>query len=150
MSTPSKRPVFPVLIGLGLTAFTPGASGAQSYAQQVWDQLQSRYQDVTRLGDYTLMNYVMGKLNDDAKDTWTFPLSSSTAYVLTAACDNDCSDIDLRVTDPSGGVVVEDVQRNDFPVVAFIPPRSATYTIEITMYACRSNPCYFGFGIFQR
>ena len=134
---------------LALLAAAPGAASAQSYAQQVWDQLQRVY-DIAAGEDYTLQNYIIGALNDDGTDSWTFPLDAGTSYLITGACDTDCSDLDIVVTDENGNTVAQDQTTDDIPVVQFTTRGSGRHTVEITMYACSANPCYFGFGIFER
>jgi hypothetical protein len=138
-----------LLFALVLCAGTAAPASAQSYAQQVWNQLQRVY-DVADGNAYSLRNYIIGKLNNGARDTWTFTLEANTSYLITGACDNDCSDLDIFINDPSGTQVAKDDTADDIPVVRFDTRGAGRYTVEIRMYACSANPCYFGFGIFQR
>jgi hypothetical protein len=137
--------------GLVLALAAPTTLSAQSYAVQVWDQLQLHYKTISKNdNDWYLRNYVMGKLRDDGDDTWTFYFDKNQAVIITAACDNDCSDIDLKVTDENGTVLAEDDKKDDTPVLAFRPSAEGRLTIKVHMEACSDNPCYFGFGIFQK
>ncbi len=122
----------------------------QDYADFVWRQLQDQYDVVTTLGDYRLLNYIMGAMNEDATESWTFPLIANTDYVITGACDVDCSDIDIVVKDAFGNEVNSDRLTDDQPIVEFVASQQGEYTIEIKMFSCAVEPCYFGFGIFQR
>ena len=126
------------------------AVNAQSYANQVWDQLQEHYDYVSEYEDYYLVNYIIGAIDDGESDTWNFPFESSNDYIITAACDYDCSDIDITIQDSYGNVIAEDVETDDQPFVEFSPRSSGVYEIVIEMYECSANPCYFGFGVFVK
>ncbi len=133
-----------------ITILLPYAAHAQSYAQQVWDQLQAQYVSVSENGEYELINYIVGTLDDGTTDTWNFPFNVNVSYVITAACDNDCSDIDVTIKDNYGNILQEDTRTDDQPYVEFSPSASGIYQIEVNMYSCSENPCYFGFGVFQK
>ena len=93
--------------GLVLALVAPRTLSAQTYAVQVWDQLQLHYKTISKNdSDWYLRNYVMGKLQDDKDDTWTFYFDKNANVIITAACDNDCKDIDLKVTDDDNNVLV--------------------------------------------
>ena len=141
-----------ILAGLAsllfVATFAQQAVG-QTYAQQVWDQLKVHYA-AANLDDYYLENYILGKLSDDTSESWTFSMDASTDYVLTGACDNDCSDIDLLILNADGETVEEDTEEDDTPVVFFSPKKDGRYTVRVKMYACSDEPCYFGFGLFYK
>jgi hypothetical protein len=124
-------------------------ASAQTYAQQVWTQLQRVY-SVANANDYTLRNYILGHLDQGATDSWTFPLRANTEYIVTGACDNDCSDLDIFIKNAGGTEVARDETADDIPVVRFRTGAAGRYTVDVKMYACSSAPCYFGFGVFQR
>jgi hypothetical protein len=145
------RRTTPVVLASLLLVSAPRALTAQTYAQQVWDQLQTHYKTIAKnSSDWYLRNYVMGKLKEDGTDSWTFYFDASNSSILTAACDNDCKDVDMVIKDEDDKVVGKDTKDDDTPVIAFKPDESGKYTIEITMVKCKNDPCYFGFGIFQK
>lgn len=122
---------------------------AQSYAETVWTQLQHVYSAVNE-NDYRLENYIIGRLDDSATDSWSFQLSAGTTYMVIGACDEDCSDLDIAVRDEAGDVVAQDNLDDDAPVVTFTPSRSGRFSIRTSMYECNASYCYFGFGLFKR
>ena len=122
----------------------------QDYADFVWQQLQDQYVAVAALGDYELRNYIMGAMTEDATESWSFPLFANTDYIITGACDVDCTDIDIVVQDAYGNEVNADRLSDDQPIVEFMASQQGEYTVEIKMFSCAVEPCYFGFGIFQR
>ena len=132
---------------LALLWVLPVGLNAQSYVQPVWDQLQSQYEVADEYG-YSTMNYVIGKINDDAEDSWTFYFDRDMDYIISAVCDNDCSDIDMVLSNDKGKEVASDTESDDTPVLEFSPPKSGSYKIVIKMYECSTNPCYYGIGIF--
>ncbi len=146
-----KKTLLIVLLLIAQAAWLPGLVHGQSYAQQVWDQLQSHYTTISELGgEYALQNYVMGSIGAGEDDLWTFYFVEGTEYIISAACDNDCTDIDVKILNEDGGVVQEDTKDDDPPIVVFTPKVSASYKVEVKMYTCSEEPCYFGFGIFRR
>ena len=114
------------------------------YDQLIWDL---GYYD--NLG-YTFLNFIFGKLDDDGEDTWTFYLSRRTDYIVSGACDNDCNDLDLRLKTASGTVVDRDEEPGYWPEVSVTPTRSQSYSIEVEMYDCDSEPCYYGIAVFEK
>lgn len=145
------HPLTPSLwIVVVLLLLSPSRTEAQPYAQQVWDQLQAQHEIVTKQGDFILRNYILGNLDQGDKDTWSFYFDENLEYLVSAACDADCSDIDVKIKNEAGEVVVEDTLEDDQPIVSFTPSVSGTYDVEIGMYKCADEPCYFGFGIFWK
>ena len=139
----------PLLAACALLGATASRTEAQSYAQQVWAQLQSAFEAVSE-DDYALHYYIIGALDGSATDSWSFNLTKGTQYLVIGACDTDCSDIDITVKDADGDVVGSDTTDDDVPVVRFTATSNSTYTIDTKMYTCTSNPCFFGFGIFRQ
>jgi len=90
-----------------------------------------------------------GALAQGGKDQLTIELDSGGSFSFLAVCDSDCSDIDLRVYDPSGNLVGEDVLLDDYPVVSFTAARSASYTVEVIMATCTQSPCFYAVGTFE-
>jgi hypothetical protein len=89
-------------------------------------------------------------MNQGATDRWTFRFDQGSEYGITGACDEDCSDLDIVVEDANGNVMASDEADDDFPVVFFTPRSGGNYTVNVKMYSCSQQPCYFGFGVFNR
>jgi hypothetical protein len=123
---------------------------AQSYATQVWTLLQKAYGEALESSSFELNNYIIGKLANRATDTWTFPLARGKEYLIIGVCDNDCADVDLVVQDGNGNVIVRDEEVDDTPVTQFRVTSSGRFTVAVTMADCRSEPCFFGFGLFEK
>ncbi|MFQ5529939.1 MAG: hypothetical protein ACE5FP_06260 [Gemmatimonadota bacterium] len=136
-----------VAVALMFALSSPPPVQAQSSANVVWTQMQSAY-TAANLNGYTLRNYVIGRLDPSASDTWTFPLRAGKEYVIVGACDEDCTDVDVTVTQGSAQVA-SDVTTDDHPVVGFTAGKGGVHEIVIKMYSCDASFCYFGFGLFE-
>jgi hypothetical protein len=60
-------------------------------------------------------------------------------YRIIAAGDNDTKDLDLRIVDPDGKVVVADTTTFRDAEVTFRPARRQNYTIELRLYDSNDN-----------
>lgn len=135
---------------LAISLYPPYSADAEEdhldivYDQLIWDV---GYYDDLR---YTFVHFIFGKLDDDGEDAWTFTLSRRTDYVVSGACDNDCNDLDLRLKTSSGTVVDRDEEPGYWPEVSVTPSRSQTYTVEVEMYDCDVDPCYYGIALFEK
>jgi hypothetical protein len=86
----------------------------------------------------------MPKGDKTGKEQWlsvlvATKLSPGKTYRIIAAGDNDTIDLDLRILDPSGAVVVEDNLVTREPQVTFTPAREQDYTIQLRLYHSRDN-----------
>lgn len=68
-------------------------------------------------------------------------VSGKYAYQFTALCDEDCSDVDLRIYDDNGNLVDSDIATDDLPVVSISPRWSAKFKVVATMIKCSREPC---------
>ncbi len=50
---------------------------------------------------------VYGSLNDDATASHEMTVVGGVQYVLFGACDNDCSDVDLKIFDTAGNLQMQ-------------------------------------------
>ncbi len=122
---------------------------AQSYTEIVWTQIQNSFDSASDDG-YGMKNYIIGAINEDEDNTWTFYLESGTDYLFRGFCDEDCNDLDLYLYDADGDELDSDIEDDDFPIIYFTPYRTGRYQIEVSMYACEVEPCYWGLAIFQQ
>ena len=125
------------------------ASYAQSYAETVWSQIQNFYDEMSD-ENYTVKNYIIGTIGEDDENSWTMYLSSSDEYVFGGFCDEDCDDLDLYLYDEDGNEIDNDTEEDDFPVITFSPRESGRYKIEVAMYSCSVEPCYFGLSVLEK
>ena len=138
--------VMPYILIL-VSALLSSTAYAQSYADTVWTKLQEWYEDYSGDG-YSVENYVVGKLDEGETDSWSFWLGGGNNYTIIGVCDEDCGDIDLAIYDDGDALVDEDVLEDDYPIVSVSPTSDELFTVDVDMYECDVEPCYFGIAIF--
>jgi hypothetical protein len=84
--------------------------------------------------------------------TWNVPaqLNAGVDYRVVGVCDRDCADLDLIVFDEQGATVTQDTSTSSQPVVAIQPGYSGTFTIQVLMYNCSVEPCYYAIALYGR
>jgi hypothetical protein len=90
-----------------------------------------------------------GSLTQGERESISLTLGAGLDFAIVGLCDNDCSDLDLRLYDQSGAEVDADIETDDSPVVELTPRSSGTYRVEIVMVSCSVSPCYYGLGVFS-
>ena len=143
------RSLFAVVTIVLAAMALPRQAQSQDAAGLVWTQLEAVYEWVDGQGYYT-ENYLIGKLDEDETDTWTMPLDGGNEYIIIGACDGDCGDLDIVILDENDDEVARDTATDDVPVVELDLKDGGMYQIQVTMYSCSIEPCYFGLGIFYR
>ncbi len=91
-----------------------------------------------------------GSLDASENESITLSLQSGTDYMFVGACDQDCSDLDLRLYDPNGNEIDEDIELDDTPIVDVSSSRSGSYRLQVIMVSCSTEPCFYGVGIYGR
>jgi hypothetical protein len=130
---------------------TPQAGVAQGrWGTQVRTQLDRAGSILSGKGYEMTHELYTGSLRADEAESVTLTLHAGTAYALVGVCDNDCSDLDLRLFDADGDQVDSDVQRDDTPIVQVTPRETAQYRVKAIMAACRTSPCFYGIGVFGK
>jgi hypothetical protein len=85
-----------------------------------------------------------GRANEHPVD-----LERTDVYILRAFCDNDCSQLDLSLTDAQGNVIARYSGTDDAPFLTFEGKRGRYYA-RVTMTSCGIPPCAYGIRIFER
>jgi hypothetical protein len=139
------------LLTLTAGALAPGLAFAQnSYQQTVNRRLAAFAQVITPRGYAPQGPPLTGSLADDTQQGMLVSLSAGVRYVIAGACDEDCSDFDLRILAPDGAMLDEDVETDDRPVLEFTAPVTGQYRLMAMMPGCSTSPCYWGAQIFGR
>jgi hypothetical protein len=83
---------------------------------------------------------------------WNVPAEMHVGYEyqIVGVCDRDCTDLDLRLFDGNGGLIIEDTAVSNQPNVGVIPTTSGMFTIQVHMYACTVAPCYYAVALYAR
>lgn len=110
---------------------------------------QLRYQQRQLRGNYDMDDYFIGSLYEGDSHYLTADLNGRDTIVITGVCDQDCSDLDLIIRDEWGDVLDRDQLVDDEPVLHFRPPYAGEFEIEVVMYSCDVEPCWFGVALFS-
>ena len=137
------------VLSIALLLLSVNYINAQSYTDVVWDQIQEAYSSASDDG-YSMKNYIIGATDEDEDNSWTFYLNSENEYLIKAFCDEDCDDLDLYLYDEDGDELESDELEDDYPIIYFSPRYSGRYEIEVSMYSCAVEPCYWGLSIFLK
>lgn len=87
-------------------------------------------------------------LYDDGVEDYFLTLYSGTAYKISAVCDEDCNDLDIRLYDQNGNLIDSDTDNDSMPVVEVSPKWTGRFKLRVTMCDCDVEPCKIGIGIF--
>ncbi|MGF1536716.1 MAG: hypothetical protein ACFB4J_09585 [Elainellaceae cyanobacterium] len=116
---------------------------------QVDHQLNDAQAVLEQEGYVQVKRYVDTRgLGETESHQWDLQLDVGHSYVVTAVCDSDCADLDL-VWYESGSEVVRDTESDAYPILT-VSPSVGAQQMEVTMYGCEVEPCYYGFGVFRR
>jgi hypothetical protein len=148
MPTRTLKALTLTFVALLALAARPSDARAQEHAELVWKQLMSAYTSANGAG-FGSLNYIVGRMGEGKTDSWTLNFEKGTTYRIHGSCDKDCSDLDIEILDGST-VIEKDVLEDDQPIVSFTPKASGQLRVKVTMAKCSDEPCFFGFGIFQK
>jgi len=119
------------------------------FQRQVDSQLDDA-QAVLEQEGYTQVNRYIDSsgLSETESHQRELQLDASYDYVITAVCDSDCADLDL-VLSTSGNEVARDTESDAYPILS-LRPNATAHQIEVIMYGCEAEPCYYGFSVFRQ
>jgi hypothetical protein len=126
----------------------PALAQTDEYRQQLESQLSAAREIAESENLGVVAGPFFGSLAEDATDTFTLSVEKGRTYQIVGVCDNDCSDLDIRLKNNRGEVIGEDELDDDAPVVELVPTISGRVTIEVEMFACSSAPCYFAVEVY--
>jgi hypothetical protein len=94
-------------------------------------------------------NTLVDHLGEGQYQFVTAYLTAGTSYMIVGACDEDCTDLDFTLYDPSWNYLAEDTGPDAVPAIIVTPRISGTYRLKVKMYGCYQDPCYWGVGIYR-
>lgn len=125
------------------------ASAQNQYEQQVLTQLDNVGERFTDAG-YDIVVRKGDSLKGSETKRYTVNLNQGTTYVLVGVCDVDCSDLDLTLFDDMSNLIVEDTLVDDAPVIEFEVLESGQFSLDVMMYECSADICYYGVALFEQ
>ena len=91
-----------------------------------------------------------GTVGSGASDINTVNLEAGVEYAIIAVCDEECTDIDLRISDRADATLAEDVNPDDNPIIEFTAPSSGAYQLDMIMFSCGADSCGWAGQILKR
>lgn len=72
-------------------------------------------------------------------------------YMVYAACDFACGDIDLVMLDKDGEIIDSDDGEDDVPMVAVVPDATGDQlNLRIEMQGCGQDKCVWALGVYEQ
>jgi hypothetical protein len=131
------------------------ASAAPLHAQTEWEQqVRERLRGAERMladsGYQQVAELQIGELPRRDRTDHTVNLQAGGHYFIVAACDDDCSDLDLQLLDAEGVAVAEDVGDDPLPAIAITAARQGPHAVRVVMVGCSTEPCVYGLVTYAR
>ena len=141
-----------VAVTAGALLFAPPTVSAQAnqWTRVVKAQIREHSSFLTDRGYELATDVYQGSLHERESEYLEATLHAGTQYAFLGVCDQDCTDIDLRLFDPDGDETDNDIGTDDWPVVKVTPQVTGKYKIKVIMVACKTSPCFYGVGEFTK
>ncbi|HEX2076393.1 MAG TPA: hypothetical protein VHG08_01755 [Longimicrobium sp.] len=141
-----KLSLFAVAAAACALASTP----AQAQPEVVTDQLESAASMMAEDGFLPADEPVTGTLAQGDDEEFELDLQAGVSYFIVGVCDNDCSDLDLVLTDEGGDEVDSDRKLDDIPMLVLEAERTGSYVLSVQMATCDASRCHYGVRVFQQ
>lgn len=129
-----------VLLSLPASAHSQG----KKWETQVRDRLE-RIAAVLPRSSHTRSQVIhIGPLNTAESEWFVVELRPGALYDFVGTCDEDCSQLDVLLRSPTGSDVAVDRSSESLPRLQFTTRDAGAYRLQVTMAACRLNPCWYG------
>jgi hypothetical protein len=135
------------LIALALVAGSP-ASAQPDLRDYLTQQLDNQEPDNANRGFAHAVGPLSGMLASSRAAQLPLTLRAGQEIRIVGVCDEACSDIDIRVLNPRGQIIAQDVRDDDHPVVDLRAEMFGQHTIEVGMINCRAPRCRFAVNVY--
>lgn len=88
-----------------------------------------------------------GVMGEEGLRTVPVWLEAGRTYLIVGVCDDDCTDLDVRVFDTLGRAVASDEDAQAHPMVDFTPRRSGEHAVRTSMVTCRRAVCRYAVAV---
>jgi len=136
------------LIALALVA-SPTASG-QDLRDYLTQQLDNQEPNNAERGFAHAVGPLAGTLSSSHAAQLPLTLRAGQEIRIVGVCDQGCNDLDIRVLNPRGQIIAQDVRGNDHPVVDLRADMFGQHTIEVGMIDCDAPRCRYAVNVYTR
>jgi hypothetical protein len=91
----------------------------------------------------------IGALDNNTYTDVAYTLHKGVSYALIGVCDEDCSDLDLKLYDENGNLIDADTDPDATPTIRVTPRWTGKFYVRVVMSECDENPCWYGVGEFE-
>ncbi|HRN52780.1 MAG TPA: hypothetical protein PK788_04750 [Gemmatimonadaceae bacterium] len=145
MSTRTTRRALPFLLALLALGTSPVVARAQSVVDRIAAEATRL---MTEAGMKTRSQHD-GSLPQGRATDITVNIAAGSQILIAGFCDEDCSDLDMRVIQ-NGTTLGEDILDDDAPMVALPNWAGGTVTVRVEMPGCSVAPCAFRVLVFGK
>jgi hypothetical protein len=139
-----------LVAAIACLAAGPASAQSNEYRQQLDTQLQASRTQFQGDGYAVAAGPFTGALRVGGKERFTLPVEQGVSYKIVGICDNDCSNVDMRVFNMNGQNIGEDVLDDDVPIVELQPTGTGTVQLEASMVTCSSEPCFHAIEVYWK
>lgn len=139
-----------LIAAIACLASAPAMAQSNEFRQQLDTQLQASRTQFQGEGYSVAAGPFTGALAAGGKERFTLPVEQGVSYKLVGICDNDCTDVDMRVFNLNGENIGEDVLDDDVPIVELQPTGTGTVQLEANMVTCSAEPCYHAIEVYWK
>jgi hypothetical protein len=127
---------------------TRGRANLSDEERTRWEESVRNYLDAMQqqsgLPKHEQIADVIVPMDPGTDHRWYVDLVAGATYHFVGACDADCSNVDVEIIAPQGGVAASDLLPDDYPVATITPQQDGRYIARVLMRACEVAPCYAG------
>jgi hypothetical protein len=138
------------VVALVLLAGPAAAQVPDPFARELAQRLSRAESLLTENGYARAAGPFAGGLENRRARQFNVMLRAGQDYRIVGVCESRCSDLDLRLFDPNNQMIGEDTLQDSVPIIHVMPRVTGQHTIEVAMYECRSEPCWYAFNVYSR
>ncbi len=127
-----------------------GLQAQDRWENQVRGQMTAVTTRAASAGYALTPQYYYGRLRNGQSETIDLTFSSAREYLIIAACDADCPDVDLRLFEGDGELLSSDLASDSLPIVSVPTGHSGMHTVRVSMARCFVDPCRYEIAVFTR
>lgn len=147
---PRARKAIAGLAPLVLLAGPAAAQVPDPYARDLARKLAHAEVVLSENGYARAAGPFAGGLEQEHAQRRSIMLRAGQDYRIVGVCDERCHDLDMRLYDPHGRIVAQDVLEDDVPVIHVQPGFTGQHTIEAAMVRCEGSPCWYALNVYSR
>jgi hypothetical protein len=138
------------LAALALMAGPAAAQVPDPYARELAQKLTHAEVLLTENGYMRAAGPFAGGLMQQRAQSRNIMLRAGQDYRIVGVCDERCRDLDLRLFDPNGQLIAQDVLADAVPVIHVQPSFTGEHRMEVAMARCTGAPCWYAVNVYSR